>query len=116
MRLEQVITLESYKVRSRWIGAFALLLLCAIPQLTSAQQPKKKIPVDIAVTEMDIQSLSDSVNSFGGQLSRQEVGGIGFRMSRPANVPDGRPSQVIIRASFVASRPASNKMTCTWAI
>jgi hypothetical protein len=108
MRLEQMITLENYKVRSRWIGVFALLLLCAIPQLTSAQQPKKKMPVDIAVTEMDIQSLSDKLDAFGGQLSKEELGAMSLLLRRAANAPADRPGDVNLRASFFASGPAEN--------
>ena len=86
-----MITLESYAARSRWIAGIALLLLCAIPQLTSGQQPKKKMPVDIAITEMDIQSLNDKLDIFSGQLSRDELGAMNLLLRRAANAPADHP-------------------------
>jgi hypothetical protein len=106
MRLEKIITLESYPVRSRWIVAVALLLLCAIPQLTGAQQPKKKMPVDIAVTEMDIQSLNDKLDIFERSLSRDEMGAMTLLLRRAAGAPADRPGDVNMKASFFASGPA----------
>src|SRR5260370_33222986 len=73
MRLAENTTVQSHQLRSRWIAGIALFLLCAIPQITNAQS-KKKMPVDILVTEMDIQSLSDKLEIFERQLSREELG------------------------------------------
>ena len=106
MKTEQMITLESYAARSRWIAGIALLLLCAIPQLTSGQQPKKKMPVDIAITEMDIQSLNDKLDIFSGQLSRDELGAMNLLLRRAANAPADHPGDVNMKASFFASGPA----------
>jgi hypothetical protein len=108
MRLEQTITLETFAVRSRWIGVFALLMLWAIPQLISAQQPKKKLPVDIAVTEMDIQSLNDKLDIFAGRLSPDELGALSLMLRRAANAPADRPGDVNMKASFFASGAAEN--------
>ena len=106
MKSEKMITLESYAVRSRRIAVVALLLLCAIPPLTSAQQPKKKMPVDIAVTEMDIQSLNDKLDIFERSLSRDEMGAMTLLLRRAAGAPADRPGDVNMKASFFASGPA----------
>ncbi len=105
MRSDQTIRLERFAGRSRWI-AVALLLFCAKPQLTSAQQPKKKMPVDIAVTEMDIQSLNDKLDIFKRSLSRDEMGAITLLLRRAASAPADHPGDVNLKASFFASGPA----------
>src|SRR5260221_14483979 len=94
------------KSRRSWIVSIALLLLCAIPQLTNAQQPKKKMPVDIAVTEMDIQSLNDKLDIFERSLSRDEMGAMTLLLRRAAGAPADRPGDVNMKASFFASGPA----------
>jgi hypothetical protein len=108
MKAEPKIKRESFAARSRWIAVIALLVLCAIPQMTSAQQPKKKMPVDIAVTEMDIQSLSAKLDVFGGQLSREELGAMNLLLRRAASAPADHPGDVNMKASFFASGPAEN--------
>jgi hypothetical protein len=108
MKSEQPIMLESFAVRSRWIAVIALLFLCAIPHITNGQQPKKKMPVDIAVTEMDIQSLSDKLDIFAGQLSRDELGAMNLLLRRAANAPADHPGDVNMKASFFASGSAEN--------
>src|SRR5436190_7708771 len=108
MKTEQMITLESYAARSRWIAGIALLLLCAIPQLTSGQQPKKKMPVDIAVTEMDIQSLNDKLDIFEKSLSPDERGAMTLILRRAVNAPADHPGDVNMKASFFASGSAEN--------
>ena len=108
MRLEQKTRLESFAMRSRWIAVIALFLSCVIPQLTSAQQPKKKMPVDVAVTEMDIQSLNDKLDIFAGQLSRDELGAMNLLLRRAANAPADHPGDVNMKASFFASGSAEN--------
>jgi hypothetical protein len=105
MRVEQMTKLESLATRSRLI---AVLLLCAIPQITNGQQPKKKMPVDVAVTEMDIQSLSDKLDIFAGQLSRDELGAMNLLLRRAANAPADHPGDVNMKASFFASGSAEN--------
>jgi hypothetical protein len=107
MRLEQKTKLESFAMRSRWIVGLALLLVGAIPQVTSGQS-KKKMPVDIAVTEMDIQSVNDKLNIFSGQLSRDELGAMNLLLRRAANAPADHPGDVNMKASFFASGPAEN--------
>ena len=107
MRLEQKTKLDSFAARSRWIAVIALLVLCAIPQITSGQS-KKKMPVDIAITEMDIQSLSDKLDTFAGQLSREELGAMNLLLRRAANAPADHPGDVNMKASFFASGAAEN--------
>src|SRR5258708_30701476 len=93
--------------RSYLIASIALLLLCAIPQLTSAQS-KKKMPVDILVTEMDIQSLSNKLDVFERQLSRDELGAMSLLLRRAANAPADNPAGTEIKSSFFASGSAGN--------
>jgi hypothetical protein len=108
MKAEQTIILESFAVRSRWIAGIALLLLCAIPQMTSGHQPKKKMPVDIAVTEMDIQSFNDKLDIFEKSLSPDERGAMTLILRRAANAPADHPGDVNMKASFFASGAAEN--------
>ena len=110
MKLEQKITFAN-QVSLLWIAGVAALLACAIPHLASAQS-KKKIPVDIAITDGDIQSLSDKLDAFERGLSGGELGAMNRLLRRAANAPADNPAGTDIKSSFFASgAPQSNTIS-----
>jgi hypothetical protein len=100
--------MKTLNTRWRFMGlvllvAILLLNLFATTPITSAQQPKKKMPVDVFVTEMDIQSLSDKLDAFDRGLSRDELGAMNLILRRAASAPADNPDGTEIRSSFFGS-------------
>ena len=107
MRLDRNITLESYQARHRWVAGIALLLVFAIPQIANAQQSKKKIPVDITVTDPVIDALGNKLLNFTQGLSNEEQRAMGLLLLRAANAPADNPAGTDVKVSFF-SLPRDN--------
>lgn len=106
MRPGKDISRKGHQTRRLWIMRTLLLLLFATTQVTNAQQPKKKMPVDLAITDSDIQSLSNKLDAFEQGLSRDELGAMNLILRRAAGAPADNPNGTDIRTSFFASNTA----------
>jgi hypothetical protein len=102
MKLEQKITFANHHMPLRSLAGIALLLVCAMTQMATAQ-PKKKLPVDVLVTEMDIQSLTAKLDAFDRGLPENELGAMNLLLRRAANAPADNPAGTDIKSSFFAA-------------